>query len=147
MSKTEIIGNLSKIALAEYGVTEYLGFRNNPRVVQYMEETGIPFSEDSIPWCAIFTNWVLKKAGIQGTGNPMARSFLKIGKPVQNPVLFDIVVYWRGSVRSWKGHVGFFMSYSEDKKTIYTLGGNQNNMVQIWPYDTDRLLGFRRVVE
>lgn len=57
------------------------------------------------------------------------------------------MVFWRESVHSGSGHVGFLWGYSKDGKHIFVLGGNQSNQVTITKYGLGNLLGFRRAVE
>jgi peptidoglycan hydrolase-like protein with peptidoglycan-binding domain len=68
-----------------------------------------------------------------------------VGTKVTNPEPGDVVVYWRESINSWKGHVGIFMGFSKDGSLVYTLGGNQGNAVSISAYKADEVLGFRRL--
>jgi peptidoglycan hydrolase-like protein with peptidoglycan-binding domain len=70
-----------------------------------------------------------------------------VGKPVANPKPGDIVVFWRESPQSWKGHVGFFMGFNQDGSKVFSLGGNQGDSVSIKAYDAGKVLGFRRVAE
>jgi uncharacterized protein (TIGR02594 family) len=83
------------------------------------------------PWCAIFANAMLEQAGITGTRSPSSQSFRSNPGFVKlpGPALGAIVVYWRGSTASGLGHVGFYRG--EDANSIWTLGGNENDMVQI----------------
>lgn len=135
---------LLNIALSQYGVTEIVGNQHNPTVLNYFHEIGHKWvTTDETAWCSAFANWVALQAGKERSSALDARSWLKVGTPTQNPQQGDIVVYWREDPKSWKGHVGFFIGYSEDQKFIYTLGGNQRNRVCIAPYATDKLLGFR----
>lgn len=94
-------------------------------------------------WCAGFVNAALREADLGGTNSLMARSFLQWGKEVETPQEGDVVVFWRGSPDSWKGHVGFFAGY-DDAGDILVLGGNQGNSVSIKSYPKERLLGTRR---
>lgn len=94
-------------------------------------------------WCAGFVNAVLNAEGTKGTGKLNARSFMKWGVEVTDPSEGDVVVFWRESKSSWKGHVGFFAGY-DDEGDILVLGGNQNDSVSIKSYPKERLLGFRR---
>ncbi len=133
-----------EIALQEYGITEHIGGRHNPRILQYFKDIGHQWvNDDEKAWCSAFANWVMGKAGYPTSGKLNARSWLKVGDSSRLPELGDIVVFWRESKQSWKGHVGFFVAYSEDEKHIYVLGGNQNNRVCVKAYPTYRLLGFR----
>lgn len=135
-----------EIASGEIGVTEIAGEEDNPRIVQYAQEIGIAgVVDDETPWCSIFMNWVATRAGAERTGKANARSWLNVGLPVETPEPGDIVVFWRGSPDSWKGHVGLFMGYSRDASRVYVLGGNQGDQVGISAYTADRVLGFRRL--
>lgn len=83
------------------------------------------------PWCAIFANAMLEQAGVTGTRSPSSQSFRTNPGFVQlaGPALGALVVYWRGSQASGLGHVGFYRG--EDANSVWTLGGNENDMVQI----------------
>ena len=78
------------------------------------------------------------------TGKLNARSWLDIGMETNNPQPGDVVVLWRESKNSWKGHVGFYINRVDDE--IFILGGNQDNQVKISGYPSSRLLGYRVVV-
>lgn len=98
---------------------------------------------DDVPWCASFVCWVLEMVGMGSTNSKMARSYTKWGRStLKNPLPGDIVVYWRGSKNGSLGHVGFFLK--EVNGLIYTLGGNQNDAVNISKYDRSRVLDIRR---
>lgn len=94
-------------------------------------------------WCAAFVNTVLSMEGQEGTGDLSARSFLNWGKPVEKPSDGDVVVLWRESPDSWKGHVGFYAGRTEDGD-IRVVGGNQDNGVNEKVYPASRVLGYRR---
>ncbi len=141
--------HLITIAMQELGTAEFDGTASNPRILQYAEEAGFPnYTGDEIAWCSLFLNWVALKGERQRTGKLLARSWLHtdIGLIVdEKPEPGDLVIYWRESPASWKGHVGIFLGYSKSMTRIYTLGGNQNNRVSISAYGANRLLGFRRL--
>ncbi len=135
-----------KTALGEYGVSEYKNENQNPVILNYFKEIGKSWvTTDETAWCSAFVNWVALKCKKPLSGKLTARSWLIVGDKITNPILGDVVVFWREHPKTWKGHVGFFMGYSEDKKFIYCLGGNQNNQVNIKAYPVKRLLGFRRL--
>ncbi|WP_316188333.1 MULTISPECIES: TIGR02594 family protein [unclassified Bradyrhizobium] len=83
------------------------------------------------PWCAIFANAMLEQAGVPGTRSASSQSFrshpgfVKIEAPSRGA----IAVFWRGQQGSGLGHVGFY--WGEDDTRVWTLGGNENDMVQI----------------
>lgn len=134
------------IALSQYGVTEVAGENHNPIILNYFDRIGHSWVEtDETAWCSAFANWVALEAGMFHSKKLTARSWLKVGKEINEPATGDVVVFWRSKRNSWKGHVAFFIGYSEDKKYIYCLGGNQNNQINIKAYPAYRLLGFREL--
>ena len=137
------------IAMQELGTQEFDGTASNPRILQYAEEAGFPdYTDDDIAWCSLFMNWVATKGRMKCTKKLNARSWLNTDTGLivdEQPEPGDVVIYWRESPESWKGHVGIFLGYSRDQTRIYTLGGNQNNRVSISAYKANRLLGFRRL--
>lgn len=125
-----------------YGLKEIPGEQNNPVIVKFFHEIGHTWvQDDETSWCSAFINYLAKKNGYEYSGELDARSWLAIGEQMTIPNPGDIVIFWRESLSSWKGHVGFFIR--DDGTNIYTLGGNQNNMVCIQPYPKDRILGYR----
>lgn len=140
--------DLLKIAFNELGTEEIVGDADNPEVVKYATETGIPnIDNDEIAWCSTFANWVAMKAGLEHSKKANARSWLSIGKKVTEPEPGDVVVFWRESIDSWKGHVGFFLGFSADKERVYCLGGNQGNRVSVSAYRAEQVLSFQRLAE
>lgn len=115
-------------ALSEIGFHE---IGNNQGLNRYIElaKTGA----EGDPWCAIFVNAALESCGIPGTQSPSSQSFRANANfvPLSQPSLGCIVVFWRGTQSSGLGHVGFYRG--EDTTSIWTLGGNENDMVQIEP--------------
>jgi len=138
--------NLLKIAAGELGVKEVSGDGTCPEVLKYAQESGFTqITDDETPWCSIFVNWCCMKAGLQRSHKSNARSWLTIGLPTNEPVPGDIVIFWRESVQSWKGHVGIFMGYSSDRQQVFSLGGNQRNSVSVQGFSSANILGFRRL--
>lgn len=137
---------LLKIAFAELGVEEIPGEVHNPVVLKYAEDTKIQgITSDEIPWCSTFVNWVAWRAGLRYSGKPNARSWLNTGIKVTRPEPGDVVVFWRESPESWKGHVGFFLGISPDRKRVYCLGGNQGNRVSVSAYRINTVLSYQRL--
>jgi uncharacterized protein (TIGR02594 family) len=138
--------SLIHIAFSQFGVTEITGKRHNPSILNYFHAIGHKWvTTDETAWCSAFANWVALRSGLEYSGELNARSWLKTGCPVPTPEMGDVVVFWREDPKSWKGHVGFFINYSEDRKWIYCLGGNQSNQVNIKAYPAARVLGFRHL--
>lgn len=120
---------------------------HNPKVVQYFADVGHSWvKDDETAWCAAFVGAMLKKAGEGHTGRLDARSYLDWGAQVNlsKAKKGDIVVFWRVRKNSWQGHVGFYEG--QDDNSIFVLGGNQSNQVNIGAYPKARLLGVRRKV-
>lgn len=137
---------LLKIAFGELGTEEIVGDKHNPEVLKYAKETKITgITTDEIAWCSTFVNWVAIKAGLQYTGKANARSWLNVGTKITTPEPGDIVVFWRESPQSWKGHVGIFLGVSTDKKRVYCIGGNQGNRVSVSAYRLENVLSYQRL--
>ena len=138
--------DLLEVATSQLGVAEIKGQENNPIVVNYATETGINgVSDDETAWCSTFVSWCAKQAGLPYSRTPNARSWMAFGQSTTAPEPGDVVVFWRESRESWKGHVGFYLGHSSDLERIYCLGGNQGNKVSVSAYGADKLLGFRRL--
>lgn len=133
-----------EIALKEYGVKAIVGNIHNPRIVKYSVDIGNTYvRDDEVAWCSEFVNWCLLQAGIKGTKSAVARSFLTWGEETKTPALGDIVVFWRETPLSKKGHIGFFIN--ETPGEVFVLGGNQNNEVNIKRFPKNQVLSYRKV--
>jgi len=140
------MNELLSIGLSQYGVKEIPGTQHNPTIVGYSKEIGYGgIVDDETAWCSIFLNWCALKAGLQRSKKLNARSWLNIGEEVKEPQAGDVVIFWRESKNSWKGHVAIYVNHSQNKKYINCLGGNQSNKVCIRSYKVSQLLGFRRL--
>ncbi len=126
------------------GLTEIPGEANNPTIMLFFADTGYKWVQgDETAWCSCFINYVALKCGVERSGKLDARSWLKTGQIIQDPELGDLVVYWRESRDSWKGHVGLYGG--NNKKHIWTLGGNQNGQVNVSTYPIVRKLKYIRL--
>jgi len=130
-------------ALEQYGNQAERGEKDNDTIVKYLNVLKPEISNDDWPWCSAFLAWITSKIGIPQDVTLASRSWLKVGDEVASPVQGDIVIFWRESEESWKGHVSIYMK--ETKDDVYVLGGNQNNMVKISRYPKSRVLGYRRL--
>jgi len=127
------------------GLQEIKGEEDNPIIVQMFKDIGHGWvKDDETSWCACFINWVAFQVGCQMSGKLDARSFLNTGTNTNYPKPGDIVVLWRESRNSWKGHVTIFVGFTK-AGNIMCLGGNQKNEVNITEYTSNRLLGFREL--
>lgn len=141
-------GKMSRIlltAMSQYGIKEIPGEKNNPEIIKYFDivsDNDFKWTDETA-WCSAFMNWVCITSGKKASYALNARSWLGVGHPITYPTQGDVVIYWRGAPDDWRGHVGIYIA--EDNGLIYTLGGNQGNMVKISSYPKERVLGYRRV--
>ena len=137
---TEILTEM----LSHYGLSEIAGGQHNPEILEFFKDIGFDWvKDDETAWCSASLNYFAKKHYFERSGKLDARSWLKVGELVLEPELGDVVVFWRESPESWKGHVGLYINHND--KYIWTLGGNQNNSISIVAYPRERLLGYRRL--
>jgi uncharacterized protein (TIGR02594 family) len=137
-----------KVASSQLGITEISGPSANPQIIQYAKDCGFKdYKSDEVSWCSLFANWVALKSGLAGSNSLAARSWLNTGIALATPEPGDVVIFWRESRYSWKGHVAFFMGFSINGSRVYCLGGNQGNQVSITAMPTDKVLGYRRLLE
>lgn len=131
-------------ALSLYGLREITGHQDNPIIVQMFNDMGYDGAKlkDETSWCALLVGWCCKVTGHKHTGRLDARSYLKLEEETNDPVLGDIVVFWRESIESWKGHVGFYIR--TEGNYVWVLGGNQSNQLIISRYLKSRVLGYRK---
>lgn len=143
-----VLSNREKVyalASSKIGLKELPGKPSNPEVEKmYKAVVGVSYTDD-VAWCAAFVGWCLEECGIKSTGSLLARSYLEFGKEIDiyEAQKGDIVIFWRDSPNSWKGHVGFYEGY--DEIMIKVLGGNQSNQVKVSGYYRNRLLSVRRI--
>jgi uncharacterized protein (TIGR02594 family) len=143
--KTALANAVTPIEVAQ----AYLGLNEgNPEEAQTLaafisRNTGLEINPAKTAWCAAFVDAVLGAGGSKGTGSLAAKSYLDWGVSVAEPQVGDVVVLWRDSPTSGKGHVGFYMGTNADG-TIKILGGNQSDKVSTSNYSADKVLGFRR---
>lgn len=137
--------SLIQKALSQYGVREVDGKVDNPQIVRYFDVLGYDGNKlhDETAWCSAFVNWVSKTENYSYSGKLNARSWLNVGESTALPEQGDVVVLWRESPSSWKGHVGFFVK--QTKRYVYILGGNQNSRVSIKAYPKSRVLDYRKL--
>lgn len=141
------------------GLKEIPGKKHNPQVLQLYKTVGRPdVKNDETAWCAAFVGHCLVKGGYQHTPvkvSLLARSYEGYGSTVYKKATKkrkkvgdisaalpgDICIFPRGN-STWQGHVAFFVR--ETPKSVYVLGGNQNNEVNIKRYSKSKLITIRR---
>jgi len=130
-----------EIARQEVGVAETPGPKSTPRILTYWKE-GMPgwkYEGDETPWCSVFVNWAMARAGIPGTGSPGARSWLTWGVSVEPRIGAVTVVHARprrNRLTTGSGyHVALWMGQTDKWFTL--LGGNQSNSVKVVGFPRD----------
>lgn len=115
-----------QLALHEIGFHET---GNNQGIGKYIAMAHAGSEGD--PWCAIFSCAMLEGSGYRSPRSASSQSFRTDPNFVElsGPAPGAIVVYWRISKSSGQGHVGFYRG--ENATSVWTLGGNENDMVQI----------------
>jgi uncharacterized protein (TIGR02594 family) len=142
------MSKLLQIAMSQIGTKEIKGREHNKTIVSYAHEIGLKWiNDDETPWCAIFVNWCLKKAGLPYLKSALARDGIKLGISIDDYQVRpgDIVVFWRGDRNGTKGHEAIFLGFDKEGEHIFCIGGNQGNEVSIAKYNKHHLLEFRRL--
>ncbi|MBK8199244.1 MAG: TIGR02594 family protein [Acidobacteria bacterium] len=131
--------------LATFGTLEGPGAEDNPVIMGWAREVGVPaiadaFTSDAVPWCGLWAAVIAHRAGKPVNANALwARSWLRWGfKVAGDPKLGDVLIFRRGET---SGHVALYVG--EDAKHFHVLGGNQGDAVSIIRIEKDRLLGAR----
>lgn len=124
------------------GTAEYSGSASNPTIIRWAQRSGLggSYTTDSIPWCGLFANYVMRTSGYRPPSGPLrARNWLNFGRPLTRPSPGAIMVYRRGT--GGQGHVCFYVS--ESSTHHHVLGGNQGDRVSISTQRKSGLLGIR----
>ena len=130
-----------ELAWRDVGVAEKKGVLSNPAVMRYYRDVGADWVKgDDVAWCAAFVGSCLVRGGEKSTRSLMARSYLKWGQKIKGPKKGAVAVFSRGSNPAL-GHVGFYVG--ENTRSIFVLGGNQSDAVNIKTFPKSRLLGYR----
>ena len=133
-------------------IEEVGGNVDNPQIMAMLKLDARWPSNDEVPWCSAFANYICWLARLPRSKDLRARSWLNIGRgiPLDQAEAGDIVVIKRGKgeqpgpeVIDAPGHVGFYAGMFSG--FIEILGGNQGDTVKVSRYPRDRLLGVRRL--
>lgn len=130
-------------AMRYRGMKEIPGKSHNPVILRWLRELKAWWSEDETPWCGTFVGWCLRKAGLPlPTYWMRAKAYADYGTlvPKTGTIPFGAI-----GVKSRKGggHVFFIVGRSSDGRTLFGLGGNQSNMVNIVPFHIDEVDSIR----
>jgi uncharacterized protein (TIGR02594 family) len=130
-------------ALRLIGIKEDTSAASNPVIIGWAKTLRLAYGDDEIPWCGLF---VAHCIGSQLTSEPLpnnplgARSWSKLGISCK-PQPGAVMVFWRESKQSGKGHVGFYVA--EDDKAFHILGGNQSDAANVKRVPKDRFVEAR----
>lgn len=130
------------IAKKKLGLKEIPGSKHNPEIVKMYADVGHAWvKDDETAWCAAFVGSTLKESGYPYLKSLTARDYLKYGISLKTPKEGAIAVLWRGKPTGWQGHVGFVSRFND--KSVWLVGGNQNNQVNETKFSIDKVLGYR----
>lgn len=132
-----------KEAVRLLGTREKPGAGSNPEIIDWASALGIRYGGDDIPWCGLFVGHCIS-ATLSDEPTPAnllgARAWQNFGIKTQ-PTLGAVMVFWRKSLASGLGHVGFYAG--EDDTAYRIVGGNQSDSVSIAWVIKDRLVSAR----
>lgn len=139
-------GAMIDTAKGYLGLREFERGKSNPEIAEMVGDITPSMASDKTPWCSAFVNRVAALSGLKGSGSLAARSWLKVGEevPTEQAREGDVVVFWRESPDSWKGHVGIYAG-TDGGGNIRVIGGNQGDSVSTKSYPISRLLSVRRL--
>lgn len=149
------------IATRFVGIREIPGQPSHPMILAMLKlREGSDFDAwpeaDEVPWCSAFVNFVCWILRLPRSKSLRARSWLGVGRPIpldQAVPGYDVVILTRGGDEeppgpenmTAPGHVGFFAG--AEQRSVFVLGGNQNDGVTVQAFDRGRVLGVRRLRE
>ncbi|SHF24173.1 TIGR02594 family protein [Kaistia soli DSM 19436] len=132
-----------KEACRVIGTREKPGAGSNPIIIDWATDLGINYGRDDIPWCGLFVGHCISATlDREPTPNGLlgARSWERFGIRT-DPTPGAVMVFWRQSKQSGRGHVGFYAG--EDATAYRILGGNQSDQVSLAWVLKDRLVAAR----
>lgn len=132
------------------GLREIKGPDNNAEIVRLRMDAGTGIRNDDEAWCSDFVGGCMKRAFVEPTKNPAARSWIHWGIDVRESKLEDIppgaILVFERPPNPWEGHVGFAVGYTSDG-FFKLLGGNQSDSVSIVDKSVTLLIAARWPVE
>jgi uncharacterized protein (TIGR02594 family) len=126
---------IARIELAE-DIRDCAGKATNPRIFLYHASTSHG-DADAVAWSSSFVNFCVSQAGLIGTNSKWALSWheQEWGQEVTGSAQEGDIVVFSRTYRNARGnmvtggHVGFYLSGTEEHVTV--LGGNQGNRISI----------------
>ena len=155
--------NITAFDLAQrfVGVSEAEGANSNAHVLAMLQLDTKWVSDDAVPWCSAFVNYVAWLLRLPRSKSLAARSWLTVGRPItlaEAAPGFDVVILRRGDgpqpgpevTSGAPGHVGFFAGVEPNAfvadASVLLLGGNQRDAVNVSPFPARQVLGVRRLL-
>ena len=134
------------------GISEIKGKESNPFILKLIKWI-IPTADDdsTTAWCAIWAAWVLYKHNVLTAKHILkyrsklasSRFLASILEETKEPGIGDVVLLWRQSINSDKGHIGFMSKdINFDKTYIFILAGNQGDSVSEMKFTKTRIVSF-----
>lgn len=121
------------------GLKEISGKQTNLTIKSWLSNLRAWWSDDETPWCGTFVAHCVKSSGYKLPKHwYRAKDWLNWGVEITNPCYGCVVVF----ERKGGGHVGFVCGMDHNRRLL-VLGGNQNNEVNVTPFDRTRVLGYR----
>jgi uncharacterized protein (TIGR02594 family) len=121
------------------GTREGAGGSDSKVIMDWAKDEGGSIAEtythDSIPWCALFANMMLTKAGLKGTESLWALDFA--GKWPAIKLNGPAVGAFAPMLRNGGGHIICVVGRDQNGN-IMGLGGNQSDKVSIVPFPMSR---------
>lgn len=150
--------NITAYQLAQRftGIEEVQGGTANLKILNMLRLDAQWPTDDSVPWCSAFVNYIAWLLRLPRSKSLAARSWLEVGRAI--PLAgaetgFDIMILKRGGdnqpgpeVIKAPGHVGFFAGRFIGANKVFILGGNQADSVGVAGYPEERVLGVRRLI-
>lgn len=121
------------------GVREVKGPQHEPRILamwRAIKRGGI--RDDETPWCAAFVGSCLEAVGLMSSRFEGASSYLEWGRKLDCAEVGAIAVFQRNG----GAHVGFVVG-RDLAGNLMVLGGNQADEVNVRPFSTHRVVGYR----
>lgn len=125
------------------GTREQPGAGSNPEILDWATDVDVMYTSDDIPWCGLFVGHCIAST-LDREALPTnvlgARAWERFGIKTR-PTPGAVMVFWRKSLQSGLGHVGFYAG--EDTKAYRILGGNQSDSVSLAWVSKERFVAAR----
>lgn len=130
------------VSLSHLGLHEGVGAADNKELIADIQTVAADYQHDATPWCAGWVSFCLSKAGEKPSSQPLwALSYSDTrNQPVvklEGPAVGAIAV----KTRNGGGHVTFVAGRTRGG-ALACCGGNQNDEVNVSPYNASVFVGF-----